>query len=1591
MQFTDRLLAAVVSTSRLLKWTQALGMVVASFLVLPTAAQNISGTFQSQSIVINIATGPNNLAVGFTTPSSTAGGNPQLPLNGEFDYYPGNINLYQSYWLMYQGNQLADLGLVGIGGSSLLPDSDANGIPNFAERSLEANVSASLVTVSAVTGGTAGATIILTRSAGQTSGSSVTRFTTGAIFTGSWVIPILDVAGSYNASQRTIHTRATSSFFSPGDFSGTYQVNSEDSVTMSNIILQLDSGNRLTSTPVTYTRFGSTYRAIIEFVDGNLSTGYPDFRRWTLQFTDPADNDGDGIPNLSDSTPYGSPPVVVTQPIGATRTVGQSVTFSIAASGSGSLSYQWYLNGNPIAGANASSYTLPTVALVDAGSYTAGVSNSAGSVTSTPAALTVTPVVILPSISGQPQSLAINQGQSAEFTVTATGSSLGYQWFKDGQNITGATASVLRITSTQISDGGVYRVVVSNSAGSETSSPALLSVNSPPIFIDLQPTAVGEESNLSIQLKTADSEVPSQNLITRLVSGPDGLVVSPQGFVSWAPTEAQGGRSYPVSVEVSDGSLSTTGQFEVTVAEVNRSPVINPVTATAVAEGTAWTQNLTASDPDLPANGLSFRLVSGPSGASVDPKTGVLSWTPSEADGGSTVDFVVEVADDVQPPLASQTTVQLTVTEVNNPPTLEALADVTVPEEAAWSITVRAADSDLPAQPLTYALKANPPGMTLDSSTGELRWKPSESQGPGTFTVTMTATDSGGVTTERSFSVTVADVNQSPALAPVADQSLSEGQTLNLSLSATDVDLPVQPLTYALVSGPAGLTVSSSGVLSWTPTEAQGPTTQVVTVSVTDGVAVVAISFLVTVAEVNQQPQVAAWADQRLVFGQSVNLKMDVTDADLPANRLTYRMVEGLTNLVLSEDGRLIWTPTRSQAPSTNRISVAVSDGTVSATNSVRIEVFELVMAVNGAEATNAVNASLNPRISFRCGRPDWLVFYTLTGQTPTADLPSKFYQDPFFLPATSTVWPIAFSPDFSDSILGLPVRVAVLKGQTLSVEGGLGLIHLGPGALIEGKSDSGLPVTLSVISGPGRLESGRLIPTGGGVIGLRATQAGNDNWAPAQTEFERTVARAAQTVVWQPMDAAVFGGSPLLLRATASSGLPIEYLTLSGPGSVSGDQLQVTGAGEVVLRARQAGNADFDPSTADLAVLVAKAPQTIQWDGLADRSFSREAIPLTGKASSGLNMTYEVLSGPAAISNDRLTVNGVGTVVIRASQAGDTNYQPAPVRQVSFVVSQAAQILAFGPIGSKTFGDGPVTLSATSSVGLPVTYSVVRGPGSLAGNQLSLSGAGEVVIQVSQEGNDLYQAASETLTVTVAKAAQSLSWSPESSLTYSTNLIVLDAKSGSGLLASYRVVSGPGTIVAGQISLTGVGPLVIAAEQSGDANWLAAAAITNRFTVGRGVQVVTFEPVGDQTLGAGPVKLAAQTSSGLPVTFSVINGQAAVNDEQLTLLGAGIVTVRAINPGSPLWLSASADQTFTVRSEETQPQVVIELPKPDGSFSLEIRGPVGVNLILETTSDLSAWTETQRLTGQGPGNPVKLILQPDPNVQAKFWRARIR
>ena len=150
--------------------------------------------------------------------------------------------------------------------------------------------------------------------------------------------------------------------------------------------------------------------------------------------------------------------------------------FSVTATGSPPLQYQWRKNGANIPGATNSSYTTPATVATDNGSlFSVVVSNGGGSVTSRNAKLTVN---IPPSITTQPANKTVRAGQTAKFTVTATGTTpLSYQWKKNGVNITGATQASYTTPPTTLADNGsLFAVVVSNVAGSVTSNNAILTV-----------------------------------------------------------------------------------------------------------------------------------------------------------------------------------------------------------------------------------------------------------------------------------------------------------------------------------------------------------------------------------------------------------------------------------------------------------------------------------------------------------------------------------------------------------------------------------------------------------------------------------------------------------------------------------------------------------------------------------------------------------------------------------------------------------------------------------------------------------------------------------------------------------------------------------------------------------------------------------------------------------------------------------------------------------------------------------------------------------------------------------------------------------
>lgn len=200
------------------------------------------------------------------------------------------------------------------------------------------------------------------------------------------------------------------------------------------------------------------------------------------------------------------PPVISTQPQGLSVLIGSSATFSVIATGSPPLTYQWKFSGTNIPGAIGTSYAVGSTKATDAGSYTVVLANSAGTVTSSNAVLIVREP---PVITQQPVGKTVGLGSSTSLEAAAIGASpLSYRWRKNQTPLSAGVASLLSLGSVQLGDAGNYDVVITNRYGSVTSSVAVLEVKPLPAILRFPASLEafpGTTVSLSVVATNADS------------------------------------------------------------------------------------------------------------------------------------------------------------------------------------------------------------------------------------------------------------------------------------------------------------------------------------------------------------------------------------------------------------------------------------------------------------------------------------------------------------------------------------------------------------------------------------------------------------------------------------------------------------------------------------------------------------------------------------------------------------------------------------------------------------------------------------------------------------------------------------------------------------------------------------------------------------------------------------------------------------------------------------------------------------------------------------------------------------------------------
>jgi len=303
-------------------------------------------------------------------------------------------------------------------------------------------------------------------------------------------------------------------------------------------------------------------------------------------------------------------PVITGELSSSTANPGESITFSVEATGSPAPSYLWYKDnvtlsdGAGISGATTRTLTLTNLTLGSSGVYTVIVTNVAGSDTSAPATLTVTEVSIAPTIQEQPADVTVNVGQEAVFRVAASGAPApSYQWYfgdtllVDGNGIVGATTATLRITPTSAVQAGDYRVVVSNTAGTVDSESAALTVQVAPT-IPNGSGPVSQEVNVGTNVTFTVSATGLPAPTFQWFKGDSAL--EGQTAASLVLINVTLGSAGEYSVVATNAAGSVRSAAAILTVYVPVQIVTDPVSVT-VGSGSAFTLSVTATGTPAPS------------------------------------------------------------------------------------------------------------------------------------------------------------------------------------------------------------------------------------------------------------------------------------------------------------------------------------------------------------------------------------------------------------------------------------------------------------------------------------------------------------------------------------------------------------------------------------------------------------------------------------------------------------------------------------------------------------------------------------------------------------------------------------------------------------------------------------------------------------------------------------------------------------------------------------------------------------------------------------------------------------------------------
>ena len=348
-------------------------------------------------------------------------------------------------------------------------------------------------------------------------------------------------------------------------------------------------------------------------------------------------------------------------------------------------------------------------------------------------------------------------------------------------------------------------------------------------------------------------------------------------------------------------------------------PEIISTAATMATEDDSYSYDVEAVDHDI-GDWLSYSLVISPKGMTLDARTGLIQWKPDNSQVGEhSVNVRVQDVDGLQ----DTQSFTVTVANVNDAPEITSIAVTDAVEDEDYIYEVEVMDSDV-GDELAYLLATCPEGMTLDARTGLIQWMPDNSQ-VGEHAVAVQVQDVDGLQDTQSFTVTVANVNDAPEITSIAVTEAVEDEDYIYEVEGNDPDVGDEQ-TYSLATCPEGMTLDArTGLIQWKPDNSQVGEHSVNVRMQDMGGLQGTQNFTVTVANVNDAPEITSIAMIEAVEDEDYIYEIEVNDPDI-GDELAYLLAtcpEGMT--FDARAGLIQWTPDNSQVGE-HAVEVMVQD-----------------------------------------------------------------------------------------------------------------------------------------------------------------------------------------------------------------------------------------------------------------------------------------------------------------------------------------------------------------------------------------------------------------------------------------------------------------------------------------------------------------------------------------------------------------------------------------------------------------------------------------------------------------------------------------